>query len=46
MTSRGFRKAWKKQKAAYRNSVGGRRTVERKKLVNLVAEELKREVGR
>lgn len=44
MTTKGFRTRWRKAKASYRNATGGRKNAERKKLVLLVAEELKREM--
>jgi hypothetical protein len=46
MTSRGFRTQWLRARRAYRNASGGLKTAARKRLVKLVADELRREVGR
>lgn len=45
MTTKGFRTNWRKAKAAYRNAAGGHKTNARRRLVRLVAEELRREIG-
>lgn len=44
MTTRGFRKEWRRRKAAYRNSRGGDRTRAWKRLRDAVTAELRREV--
>lgn len=46
MTTRGFKSNWRRAKAAYRNATGGYKTTTRKRLVRLVADELRKEIAR
>jgi hypothetical protein len=45
-TTPGFRKQWRTAKRRYRNAVGGTRLAARRRLVRLVADELRAEVKR